>query len=138
MPHPFFDETTFPWHHPDAMPAQQALLTAYSQFDPIDLIYKQCAPGLPRLSMYSSPEKLWKDALEALAAAQALRRLCELVLEDSAAATAHGAIRRLLSATGPAKAWPSTSRPAGLIDFTSERARHARFVGRKTVLARID
>jgi hypothetical protein len=68
MPHPFFDASTFPWHHPEAVPTRQALLAAYPQFDPIDLLYKQCAPGLPRLSMYSSPEKLWKDALEALGA----------------------------------------------------------------------
>ena len=120
MGHPFFDAETFPWHHPDAVPAQQALLAAYPQFDSIDTLYRRCAPGLRPLSMYDRPEKLWKDALEGLTAARALRRLCDRVLEAPAAAAAHGAIRRLVNATGSSTAPSSTPRPAGLIDFTAE------------------
>lgn len=100
MSHPFFDASTFPWHHPDAVPARQALLAAYPQFDSIDTLYRRCAPVLRPLSMSDRPDKLWKDVLETLTAARALRRLCELVLEDPAAAAAHGAIQRLVGATG--------------------------------------
>ncbi len=104
MPHPFFDASSFPWHHADAVPAAQALLAAYPQFDSIDTLYRRCGPGLPPLSMYERPDKLWKDALEALTAARALRRLCELVLEDAAAAAAYGAIQRLVDAAQSAAA----------------------------------
>jgi nucleoside phosphorylase len=110
MPHPFFDALSFPWHHPDAVPAQQALLAAYPQFDSIEMLYKRCAAGLPPLSMQGRPDKLWKDALEALTAARALHRLCEFVLADGAAMAAHRAIQRLVDATGSA-ADPPLRRP---------------------------
>jgi hypothetical protein len=39
---------------------------------------------------------------------------------------------------GPFVAPASPPKPAGLIDFTAERARHAGFVGRAALLARLD
>lgn len=101
MGHPFFDAMTFPWHHPDAVPAQRALLAAYPQFDSIDTLYQRCARELRPLSRADGPFELWKSALEALVVAHALSRLCELVLKDTTATVAHKAIRRMVDATEP-------------------------------------
>jgi len=129
MGHPFFDAASFPWHHADAAPAQQALLAAYPQFDTIDILYRRCAPGLRPLSKYERPDTLWKDALEGLTAARALRRLCELVLEDPAAAAAHDAIRCLVVATGPSGASSSPTQPGRRIVcfITTSDGLHPRF-----------
>lgn len=102
MSHPIFDSLGYPWHRDDAMAAYRALQVAYPQHAEIDLVYRRCAADLPKLSMYAAPTAIWKQVLEALAAARALPRLCEIVCGDPAAAVAHPALRRLSAARNAA------------------------------------
>jgi WD40 repeat protein len=53
-------------------------------------------------------------------------------------AYAAGSAGRIDGRTGPSVAPTASPTQAGLIDFTAERQRHARFVGREDVLARLD
>ncbi len=98
MSHPIFDSLGYPWHRDDAMAAYRALQVVYPQHAEIDLVYRRCAADLPGLSMHAAPAAIWKQALEALAAARALPRLCEIVCGDPAAAGAHPALRQLAAA----------------------------------------
>src|SRR5678809_599270 len=53
-------------------------------------------------------------------------------------AYAAGSARRDAGRRGPFVAPPASPTQAGLIDFTAERERHVRFVGRDDVMARLD
>jgi hypothetical protein len=50
----------------------------------------------------------------------------------------HACVSAHATGRGPFVAPASLPKPAGLIDFTAERARHARFVGRAALLAQLD
>jgi 3',5'-cyclic AMP phosphodiesterase CpdA len=139
MSHPIFDSLGYPWHRDDAMAAYRALQTAYPQHAEIDLVYRRCAADLPGLSRYGSPAVTWKLALEALAAARALPRLCEIVCGDPAAAVAHPALRHLAAVGDAAPAGtitgPYTLRILHISDLhlrgprEPDRARRVRVLG---------
>jgi len=98
MPHPFFDTVNYPWRREDAQAAYKALYTAIHVPGQIQLLCQQCPVELLPLTLNQSPDLIWKEALEKLAAAASLKWLCELVLKRQDLASCHPALRALIEA----------------------------------------
>lgn len=86
MPHPFFDVAQYPFQRQEASEFHRALWQSIAVPARIDLIYKQCGDNLPPLALGQAPDVIWKEALQALAAARLIRRLCEVLRSESGAA----------------------------------------------------
>lgn len=104
MAHPFFNNSSFPHHRPEAKLLLDCLKSAITQPSKIDLLYKQSAlgPGLPPLNLSQDIEQLWKTALENLIAHGGLRKLLDaLASEFSYQPDIKGVIQAVLDAKGP-------------------------------------
>lgn len=106
MPHPFFDDASFPWHRSDARELLRALVSAVPEPARIDLLYKSSGAGLRPLPMQGSPDLIWRGALDALSAAGRLRALLDLVLADPSLAAIHVTVRIVIEG-GEASSPPS-------------------------------
>lgn len=84
MTHPFFDVSRFPWHRPDATRLHRVLVDAIPHPQAIDALYKRSGRDLPALSLNQPPAAIWKEALENLTTANALRGLLDIVRTDGA------------------------------------------------------
>jgi hypothetical protein len=83
MAHPFFDQHRYPWAREDAARLHAVLVQAVANPADIDLRYQQSSGQLPPLNLGQNPRLIWKEALEQLALHRALRRFCELGMEDN-------------------------------------------------------
>lgn len=95
--HPFFNIATYPWYRSEAQQLHRALCNAIQSPGLIDLRYKTCAPGLPQLPV-GIADLMWKEALEKLTLANALRDLCTGLLADGALRAIHGAVQQVVDA----------------------------------------
>lgn len=100
MPHPFFDAPTYPWHLAAAQALHRALYQGQPTYARIVLAYQACGPNLPPLNQ-TSADIVWKDALDVLASAQLLRKLCEVILASPELRAAHDRVREVESLPDP-------------------------------------
>jgi len=77
MSHPIFDAPSYPWHRPEAVRLHQVLYQAVTNPNRIDTLYKSSGQNLPPLALNTSPDEIWKQALEKLTTSGALQRLCQ-------------------------------------------------------------
>lgn len=95
--HPFFDAPVYPWPRPDAKAMHETLFRLIKPPKDIELHYEACGGTTP-LTPQLAPHLAWKEVLDLLAAAKALRRLCEHVLERQGLAAAHAAVQAVCDA----------------------------------------
>src|SRR6187549_2666239 len=88
MSHPFFDAPAYPWARPEAVPAHKALYQGIPQPNRISALYKQCDDGsfslAPLTLTQVAANDIWQEALELLTVARRLKRLCEIILGNTA------------------------------------------------------
>ena len=82
MTHPFEGGMRYPWSRPEADQLHKLLASDVTSVARIDLLFKRTVPELPTLNLQQAPGALWKDALEQIATAGALLRLCTILRDE--------------------------------------------------------
>ncbi|GAB3307616.1 hypothetical protein GCM10027348_38810 [Hymenobacter tenuis] len=86
----------------DAREFAAVLTQVYQGAGQISLLYNSCKDGLRPLAVEGlSPDVIWNDALQKLAAAGALRQLCDLVLQKVTNPVAQAKIVAVINAPSP-------------------------------------
>ncbi|MBL7259237.1 hypothetical protein [Paractinoplanes lichenicola] len=119
MNHPYFGGVEFPWWRADAQRLLSVLTVVASDKAEIENLYLRCAKGLTRLTP-SRADLMWIEALNNLAAAGALERLCDLFLARTLAAEARAAFEQVRSARPEADQPPAEPGPI-VLDRTNLR-----------------
>lgn len=86
--HPIFDSLVYPWHIEVASRFYAVLCQAYQETDEIDIYYRQCgvyAVELPTINTAQANGPLWKDVLEKLSGKTRLKKLTEILRQNSPA-----------------------------------------------------
>lgn len=80
MPHPIFDRSSYPWDRPEASALRDRLVAAMPDQKEVATVYQQAGGQPGALNTGQAPAGLWNEALNLLAQAGALRKLCQQTL----------------------------------------------------------
>jgi hypothetical protein len=80
MTHPILGPGPYPWHQDPATKLYRALLEQFSQPNVIDGMYKESGENLPPLNLSTSPDQVWREALDGLAPLGLLSQLIDVVI----------------------------------------------------------
>jgi hypothetical protein len=80
MAHPIFDRTTYPFDRPEAKALYETLIDVVPQPKEIVEVFVSAGGESGSLLTPQAPRDLWRDALNGLAAANGIRKLCMEVL----------------------------------------------------------
>lgn len=76
MIHPFDGPISYPWERSETSALFDVLVRDVAEKPRIDMLFKAAAPGLAPLDLDRPSVEIWKDALEFVATAGSLLRLC--------------------------------------------------------------
>jgi hypothetical protein len=101
--HPFFDCGTFPWHLPEAAVLHRVLCQQIREPNAAVLFCQNCGFGNPEdISENQSIKLVWRQLLDAMAAATLLRALDRLARADIGLVQVHRALDALAAMEPPA------------------------------------
>jgi hypothetical protein len=92
MAHPFFDEATYRYDLKEGSALYDTLAHTITDGEAIEILYAKCGSNLRPLFVKQSSILVWREALDNLALAGRLKRLCEILLDDGQ----YGGLRKVV------------------------------------------